>query len=508
MNSTAPDGSKNSKDNSRPSFKEKEVILLLAAIQIFLLYLSSHNVQPPESPKTSPKFLYIGALPVQGTKGSLSPYGPGLENELIAKFCTQHGLLPHWQYYPDWDTASQALSENRIQVLVAPGFGPFKKDKTIHAGPIYDHGVPTIIHYKLRYGLLNPTDLCRYQTLAVNNPNLIKSIKGISRLLDCQPKLRTLKTANIQKLLLRLRQNRSRFGLVDSRRFLSWEPFFPELRRSEVLPGQINYQWYWQKSIPLHNALRAFWEAAKTKKILHQLREKYFGFLPHHMDYFQLAHLQEILKTRLPSYQGAIIQTARENKLDPLLLIAVIYQESHFDPWATSETGVKGMLQLTQDTALDLGVKVRSNPLTSIRGGAKYLSRLWKLLKQPLGQSAPQGNPHNKELNWATPWDRWFVTLAAYNVGLGHARDAILLAKKMGLQELSWLDLKKIFPLLSSKHFYKHLPNGYARGYQAVDYVEKIRYYYYILNGLSVIPGFEANHLGPFFAARPIHWPN
>ena len=41
------------------------------------------------------------------------------------------------------------------------------------------------------------------------------------------------------------------------------------------------------------------------------------------------------------------------------LLAAVAYQESQWDPVATSETGVRGLMQLTEDTARELGVQDR-----------------------------------------------------------------------------------------------------------------------------------------------------
>ena len=51
------------------------------------------------------------------------------------------------------------------------------------------------------------------------------------------------------------------------------------------------------------------------------------------------------------------------------LLRAIIYQESHFNPMAESYTGVRGLMQLTMDTAEDVGVMDRVDPLESISGG-------------------------------------------------------------------------------------------------------------------------------------------
>ena len=52
------------------------------------------------------------------------------------------------------------------------------------------------------------------------------------------------------------------------------------------------------------------------------------------------------------------------------LLAAVAYQESHWDPLATSETGVRGFMQLTEDTAQRLGVDRLDPDASTIGRGA------------------------------------------------------------------------------------------------------------------------------------------
>ena len=56
------------------------------------------------------------------------------------------------------------------------------------------------------------------------------------------------------------------------------------------------------------------------------------------------------------------------------LLAAVAYQESQQDPIATSETGVRGLMQLTEETARHLGVVDRLDARESAIGAAKYLA--------------------------------------------------------------------------------------------------------------------------------------
>ena len=56
------------------------------------------------------------------------------------------------------------------------------------------------------------------------------------------------------------------------------------------------------------------------------------------------------------------------------------------------------------------------------------------------------------------------MTLAAYNVGLGHLEDARIITERYGHNPNYWSDVKKHLQLLRLKKFYKYTKYGYARG--------------------------------------------
>ena len=75
-------------------------------------------------------------------------------------------------------------------------------------------------------------------------------------------------------------------------------------------------------------------------------------------------------------YAPLINAAASKYRLDPALLHAVIRAESAYNPWAVSNKGAVGLMQLMPGTAARYGVRDRRDPVENIEGGARYLSDL------------------------------------------------------------------------------------------------------------------------------------
>lgn len=171
------------------------------------------------------------------------------------------------------------------------------------------------------------------------------------------------------------------------------------------------------------------------------------------------------VRTRLPRYLDAFKQEAQRHRISWPLLAAQAYQESRWNPGAVSPTGVRGLMMLTQNTSSALGIENRLDPDASISGGARHLARL--LRRVPASILEP---------------DRTWVALAAYNVGMGHIKDARRLAVRLGKDHDRWSDLEQVLPLLARKKYYETLPHGYARGWEPVVYVKRIRAFQQLLH--------------------------
>lgn len=189
------------------------------------------------------------------------------------------------------------------------------------------------------------------------------------------------------------------------------------------------------------------------------LKEHYYGFIQK-WDFVDKSTLVKRIDKVYPRFDTYFTKAAKKYDFDKWLLAAQAYQESHWNPEATSATGVRGIMMLTTNTAKALGVSDRLNPKQSIMGGAKYLRQMEKKLPDSL--VAP---------------DRYYFALAAYNIGYAHLRDAMHLTKRLGRSAKSWAAVSKTLPLLMQKKYYTTLKYGYARGTEPVRYVRRIRDY-------------------------------
>ena len=76
------------------------------------------------------------------------------------------------------------------------------------------------------------------------------------------------------------------------------------------------------------------------------------------------------------SFEALLSQAAAKEGIDASLLKAVARAESNLDPTAVSPAGAKGVMQLMDGTARELGVTNVFDPAQNIAAGAKYLKQM------------------------------------------------------------------------------------------------------------------------------------
>jgi Rod binding domain-containing protein len=82
------------------------------------------------------------------------------------------------------------------------------------------------------------------------------------------------------------------------------------------------------------------------------------------------------LNERIGQFKDVISDAASQNGIDINIIKAVIAAESAGKPDAVSSAGAKGLMQIMDGTASELGIENVFNPKENIQGGSKYLKNM------------------------------------------------------------------------------------------------------------------------------------
>ena len=456
-------------------------LLACTCLALFLLLQKPHEARTVWRMDDT---LRVGAPEPVRQATVISPYGSGVEDELVSQLCAEMPCTPTWINVPDKEEGLAMLQRGEIDLLVGfwgdvPEPAPALSESSIPeflpeiaAGKAYAHFTPIRIT-----GATAPKSPATPET-ATNETSVLKALERMFSSLVPTFVQENKETAKDQPFPVFAYDmdggddpNKD-ILLMDPASYVLWLPFMGEVGTART-KNKMPYRWFWRaEDTYLTNGLNDFWNDTKREAALAELTERYFGFLPRTLRQRDILELAETLAADLPKYEGFILKAAKESRVPPLLLVAVIYQESRFDPDAVSQTRVRGIMQLTTATARMLDVD-RKNPEECILGGARYLRDLF----DRIGDKA------------VTDWDRWFMALAAYNQGMSNLNRTIKLAQELGKKGDSWVDLKRTFPLSTT-----------CRGVEAKSFVERIRYYHFILHGLVALAPSETQDFAPLMS--------
>ena len=254
-------------------------------------------------------------------------------------------------------------------------------------------------------------------------------------------------------------------ALVESNRFTLARKFFPQLDVAFTVGKPVDYAWLVSTvdKKRVLNAAKPFFERITKDGTLKRLVERYYGHAAR-ITPVDSGKLLDLITNQLPKLKPHFEEGEHVSGVDWRLVAAIAYQESHWDATATSPTGVRGIMMLTEETADRLQVKNRLDPRESVVGGARYFALLKESLPPRIGEP-----------------DRTFLALAAYNLGVGHMEDARVLAQRAGLNPDKWQDVRQVLGKLTDPDTFQGLKHGYARGYEALQFVDNVRNYYDIL---------------------------
>ena len=205
-----------------------------------------------------------------------------------------------------------------------------------------------------------------------------------------------------EELLLQVAEGKIAYTIANSLDISATQQIKPQVAVAFDLTDEMSVHWYLpdNSSSELQSALLDFMNTSIDSGLIASIEEKYFNHF-RQFDYVDTKSYLNSIETILPKFEPLF--TKYKGDLDWRLLAAIAYQESHWNPDATSPTGVRGMMMLTKDTAERMKISDRTDPEQSIKAGSEYLHWLIEQIPDSI----------NSE-------DRIWFALAAYNMGLGH----------------------------------------------------------------------------------------
>ncbi|MCG8441674.1 MAG: membrane-bound lytic murein transglycosylase MltF [Caulobacterales bacterium] len=405
------------------------------------------------------------------------PTGPtGFEHDLAGAYARDAGLKVEFIVRANTAAALKALDEGEADVAAAGLTASYKRTRTRRFSPPYQSVRERLVCGRGVDAPLRPLELSQVEVVVEAGSNYAESLALLAargapvRWREAEPALHwedivalvsagdvdcTVLHDHVLALHKRYTPNLVEGLELPDSRVLAW-----------ALAGGASY-----RSLDLAGDLEAWFRRRETRELLDELREKYYGFAPSQTGHADAAHFRRQVARTLPKYEELFRREGERAGVPWTLLAAISYQESHWNPRAKSPTGVRGMMMLTRPTAAELGVDNRLDPDQSVRGGARYLRRLFDRLPDTITEA-----------------DRWWFAAAAYNLGLEHVRAARRLAEEHGFDPDRWADVREMLAYLEKPELYGALPEGSARGRAAQIYVRRVRDYADVLEKRFAAP--------------------
>jgi len=435
----------------------------------FLLLLACLAVGCQPGPKPVPSIAQSGELVVLTVNGPATYFEDaqglpsGFEYDLVNLFAKELGVKAAFVLAPNSANLDAALRAGQAHLAAAALARHFDFPGGLAWGPAYFTTQHQVVG---RTGAAKPKSLA---DIAGKRIGVVEESVADYLLSDpvklTVPVERMPPGTEISALLERVDQGSLDYALVESNRFTLARRFFPQLEVAFALGKPVEYAWLVSPvdKKRVLDAAKPFFERIARDGTLKRLVDRYYGHVAR-ISPADSNKLMELIATQLPRLRAHFEEGEQASGVDWRLIAAIAYQESHWDATAVSPTGVRGIMMLTEETANRLKVKDRLDPRESVLGGARYLALLKEQLPPRLAEP-----------------DRTFLALAAYNLGVGHMEDARVLAQRAGLNPDKWQDVRQVIGKLTDPEAFQTLKHGFARGYEALQFVDNVRNYYDIL---------------------------
>lgn len=386
-----------------------------------------------------------------------NPAGP--EYALITDYASARNLDVEWTMYDSTSAVINALENNAVH-LAAAGLTHSKlRDEKFTWGGAHTEVTEQLVCHRDLRPLPDTLDaLSEVEIVLTDDASYGDTLKTIQA---GHPKVKFRQDSRTSELILTaVAEKQIQCSVADANIVKIMRRHFPNLEVAMDLTDGRNLGWYGPNtSKAVADDAHEWMNSDEGDAAIGRMENRYYSYISE-FDFVDLRALSRRIDKQLPRFIDEFQMAEEKTGMPADLLAALAYQESHWDPKAVSPTGVRGIMMLTQATAEELGVKNRTDAEQAIDGGARYLADRHRRLPDSIPEP-----------------DRTYLALASYNIGRGHLLDARELARDLGKNPDSWADMREVLPLKADERYYPSTRYGYARGYEPVHYVQRIRNY-------------------------------
>jgi membrane-bound lytic murein transglycosylase F len=273
----------------------------------------------------------------------------GFDYDLLRAFCAEQGIRLKVTLVETRAEATDLVARRKVHLAAGlvpvsdaldtnirfgPSYAMLRSRVIFRAGTVRPHSVDDLIGQSIETAGGGDVDLARFTA----------TVPGLTFAAPAG--------ASTEQVLARVDAGITDYAVVPSLDFEVLRLKYPQLEPGFDVgpPRAVAWALSDQFQPDIDRTIVDFFLAEEQTRIRQLLWHRYYG----HYGAFDFVDARAFLRAydeRLPEFRGYFEQAGGDVGIDWRLLAALSYQESHWDPAARSQTGVRGLMMLTRRTA-------------------------------------------------------------------------------------------------------------------------------------------------------------
>ncbi|TND00986.1 MAG: putative soluble lytic transglycosylase fused to an ABC-type amino acid-binding protein [Rhodocyclaceae bacterium] len=270
----------------------------------------------------------------------------GFEHDLVTAFADSLGLKLRFIKAVDAYELSDLALAGRVHIAASMPLG----NGTLQFSMPIRTVTQWIVGHDDVLGPQRLADLAGRSVEVMAGSPLADTLRGLDE--KSRPLVIEVPGVDEMELLARVAEHKAELAAVHEVHLDLGVNFYPELVPLLQLPGKLEIGWAFggEGAAALRAKADAFITTARADGTLARIHDRYFGHIKR-INAAGIAQFLDDTRSKLPNWRRHFQSAQDLTGIDWRLLAALAYQESHWDPLATSPTGVRGMMMLTEEPA-------------------------------------------------------------------------------------------------------------------------------------------------------------